>query len=150
MKLLLLFSLFTFSSASFAINLSPVLRDQNRSVILLTASDAYAYCNKIGSRLPTAKEIAMFFNPSGIEFSPKSGFEPIKIDEDSQAFFYDYSTYTSDQSDQGEYFTLWTNSVRIDYSQASSPYEFDVLSGRLIINASADKNNTVAAVRCVY
>jgi hypothetical protein len=149
MKILLVSILLTYSTASFAVNLAPVVRDENRGVIHMTAQEASTYCDKIGSRLPTAYEIAIFFNPSGVKFGPKLGFEPIKINEDHQAFFYNYQTYTPVDSGPWEYFDLWSSSVRIDYSYASNPYQFNIFSGRLIINVD-DANETVSSVRCIY
>lgn len=149
MKTLLVSVLLIYSTAGFAVNLAPVVRDENRGVIHMTAHEASTFCDKIGSRLPTAFEIANFFNPSGVKLSAKSGFEPIKIDENYQAFFYNYQTYAAVDPDPWEYFDLWTSSVRIDYSQASNPYQFDIFKGRLIINVDGP-NETVSAVRCIY
>lgn len=146
MKNLVLFSFLMIALPSFAsgVGLRPTVKTSFGEVVYMTSEDAASYCQQFGTRLPTAREAAEFFNPDGVSDYSRPGFLPVAIDANYAAFYYNYKTYRVPNDAEGFY--IWTSSTENSWGSISPPYEFELSLGRLIRNAS---EGGVAAVRCV-
>jgi hypothetical protein len=148
--------------------LGDIVRDANGGVLSMDQYAAERYCRQRGTRLPRARELAMYAQSRGAcrVLSPeeyanlketgdclKSKYHLVSVArsglQPSDEFYYNNNGYQRPEGDLDRYF-FWSSSVASDPSLSDSSYFAYVLVGYTgYIYDSFRRTNEEHAVRCV-
>ena len=91
--------------------LGSTVRNADGSVLWMTYSEAVTYCSTRGG-LPTAKQLAMALNPTGVSDRPRVGFKRISPKNEDR-FYYNRDSYLR-PSGEDRHDWFWSSSVYYD------------------------------------
>lgn len=170
-KILLTFvTLITILSNTFAIELGDIVRRENGKVLEIDHNDATVYCKKIGSRLPTDRELALYSQRLGSKGILETAYPDISITKrkvqaeigkvmelgyyrlEKNIFFdvtinyyFSHEGYRTPDGDLGKY-NFWSSTIRdLSFNDNSEAYFFSGDDG-VIYYISRDMPR---AVRCI-
>lgn len=136
--------------------LGEVVRNADGSIRKMSQYQAEKYCNDqedYGTHLPSAYELALAMNASGVSYTGQYGYFPIPSGYDNLDAYYDYGSFAADKivgTPAGG--DLTREELTNNYFWTSSVPGFRVLGyifhGSRGIITNADRN-VEAAVRCV-
>jgi hypothetical protein len=126
--------------------LTDIVKDADGRIRLMNQYDAESYCRNEGSRLPTARELALEsqrLGAQGISETPKDGYYLVK-DSDGATnpdhFYFSYKGYERPAGELGDHW-FWSSSV--------SPYYAYLLNGDHGGIGLNDRSTPYGAVRCM-
>jgi hypothetical protein len=135
-------------------NLTDIPLDGNGNGITMGKIEATQYCQNLGDRLPTARELALWATQYGAKVSntPQNGFEEIQATDaagNSDTFYYQRSGYQN-SSDERLYW-YWSSSILP--GESSLEYILDGYCGVFAFNDHHDTacsdGDYYTTVRCV-
>jgi len=114
-------------------NLTGIAKDPNGKVIYMNSVDAVQYCQKLGDRLPTARELALWATQYGAKISdtPQDGFAKINGTDAvfyADTFYYQNSAFKAPLGEMGIY-TYWSSSPDNTLPSDSDGFPYDTNGG---------------------